>query len=35
VGKGGGKKYITGMEEAPQNGKESLNSAQANGMNNE
>jgi hypothetical protein len=27
------KKYITGMEEAPENDKESLNSAYSNGMN--
>jgi hypothetical protein len=33
VERGGRKKYITGMEEAPENGKESLNSAHANGMN--
>jgi hypothetical protein len=34
VEKGGRKKYITEwMEEAPQNGKESLKSAHANGMN--
>jgi hypothetical protein len=33
VGKGGRKKYITGMEEAPENSKESSNSAHADGMN--
>jgi len=31
--KGGRKKYITGMEVAPENGKESSHSAHANGMN--
>ena len=31
--KGGRKKYITGMEEAPKNGKELSHSAHANGMN--
>ena len=30
--KGGRKKYITGMEEAPENSKESSHSARANGM---
>jgi hypothetical protein len=33
VEKGGRKKYMIGMEEAPENSKESLNSAHANGMN--
>jgi hypothetical protein len=33
VEKGGRKKYMIRMEEAPENGKESLNSAHANGMN--
>ena len=33
VEKGGKKGYMTGMEEAPDNGKESLHSAHANGMN--
>jgi hypothetical protein len=34
VEKGSRKKYTTeGMEEAPENGKESLHSAHANGMN--
>jgi hypothetical protein len=33
VERGGSKKYITGMEEAPEDGKESSNSAHANGMN--
>jgi hypothetical protein len=33
VDKGGRKEYITGMEEAPENGKESSNSACAIGMN--
>ena len=31
--KGGSKKYITGMEEASENGKESSHSAHASGMN--
>jgi hypothetical protein len=33
VEKGGRKKYITEMEEAPENGKELSHSAHANGMN--
>jgi hypothetical protein len=33
VEKGGRKKYITGMEEASENGKESSHSAHASGMN--
>jgi hypothetical protein len=33
VREGGRKCYITGMEEAPENGKESSHSAHANGMN--
>jgi hypothetical protein len=33
VEKGGGEKYMIGMEEAPENGKESSNSAHANGIN--
>jgi hypothetical protein len=32
-GEGWQEKYMIGMEEAPENGKESSNSAQANGMN--
>jgi hypothetical protein len=31
VAKSGRKKYVTGMEEAPENGKESSHSAHANG----
>jgi len=33
VENGGRKKYIIGMEEAPENGKESSHSAHADGMN--